>query len=245
MATSSLEVPDIEASSPMRFRYLDIITASFVAVLLISNIASTKILDLWRFTFDGGTILFPLAYIFGDILTEVYGFRRSRRVIWIGVVWAGIAAGVFAVVDSLPSADFYEAGDSFSEILGQTPRIVAGSLAAIFVGELTNSALLARLKVATAGRMLWLRTIASTVVGQAVDTAVFLLIAFGGVFAAGELWDLFASNYVFKVGVEIAFTPITYLVVRWLKRSEGIDTYDTSLTLNPFARGSRSVEVTS
>jgi uncharacterized integral membrane protein (TIGR00697 family) len=190
----------------MRFRYLDIITASFVAVLLISNIASTKILDLWRFTFDGGTILFPLAYIFGDVLTEVYGFRRSRRVILIGVVWAGVAAGVFAVVDALPSADFYEAGESFSAILGQTPRIVAGSLAAILVGELTNSALLARLKVATAGRMLWLRTIASTVLGQAVDTAVFLLIAFGGVFTAGELWDLFESNYVFKVGVEVAFT---------------------------------------
>ena len=229
----------------MRFRYLDIITASFVAVLLISNIASTKILDLWRFTFDGGTILFPLAYIFGDILTEVYGFQRSRRVIWIGVVWAGGVAGVFAIVDALPSADFYEAGESFSAILGQTPRIVAGSLAAIFVGELTNSALLARLKVATAGRMLWLRTIASTVVGQAVDTAVFLLIAFGGVFAAGELWDLFASNYVFKVGVEIAFTPITYLIVRWLKRSEGIDAYDDDLVLNPFARGSRGVKAAS
>ena len=109
----------------MRFRYLDIITASFVAVLLISNLASTKILDLWRFTFDGGTILFPLAYIFGDILTEVYGFRRSRRVIWIGVVWAGLAAGVFAVVDALPSADFYEAGRpsprSWAKHLGSSP----------------------------------------------------------------------------------------------------------------------------
>lgn len=225
----------------MRFRYLDIITASFVAVLLISNIASTKILDLGPFTFDGGTILFPLAYIFGDILTEVYGFRRSRRVIWIGVAWAGVAAGTFALVDALPAADFYEAEESFSAILGQTPRIVAGSLAAILVGELTNSLLLARLKVATAGRLLWLRTISSTIVGQAVDTAVFLLIAFGGLWTAGELWDVFESNYIFKVGVEIAFTPLTYLIVRWLKRSEGIDTYDTPLTLNPFApRAARS-----
>ena len=219
----------------MRFRYLDIITASFVAVLLISNIASTKVLDLGPFTFDGGTILFPLAYIFGDILTEVYGFRRSRRVIGIGVVWAAIAAGTFALVDALPSADFYEAEESFSAILGQTPRIVAGSLAAILVGELTNSVLLARLKVATAGRMLWLRTISSTVVGQAVDTAVFLGIAFGGLWTAGELWDVFQSNYVFKVGVEVALTPLTYVVVRWLKRSEGVDVYDARIALNPFA----------
>ena len=218
----------------MGFRYLDIITASFVAVLLISNIASTKILDLGPFTFDGGTILFPLAYIFGDILTEVYGFRRSRRVIWIGVVWAGVAAGTFALVDALPSADFYEAEESFSAILGQTPRIVAGSLAAILVGELTNSVLLARLKIATAGRMLWLRTISSTVVGQAVDTAVFLGIAFGGIWTAGELWDVFQSNYVFKVGVEVALTPVTYVVVRWLKRSEGVDVYDARIALNPF-----------
>jgi uncharacterized integral membrane protein (TIGR00697 family) len=218
----------------MRFRYLDLITASFVAVLLISNIASTKIVDLGRFTFDGGTLLFPLAYIFGDILTEVYGYSRSRRVIWTGFAWIAIAAGVFALVDALPAAPDYELQESFSAILGQTPRIVAGSLTAFLAGEFVNSVILARLKVRTNGRFLWSRTISSTVVGQAVDTVVFVLIAFGGLFSAGTIWEIISSNYVFKVGVEVAFTPLTYLVVRWLKRAEGVDVYDRETDFNPF-----------
>ena len=216
------------------FRYLDLITASFVAVLLISNIASTKILDLKWFTFDGGTILFPLAYIFGDILTEVYGYARSRRVIWTGFIWIAVAAGIFYLVDRLPAASEYEMSDSFHAILGQTPRIVAGSLAAYFVGEFVNSVILAKLKVWSAGRMLWARTISSTLFGQGVDTAIFLLIAFGGVFTNATLWEIFKSNYVFKVGVEVAFTPITYLVVRYLKRVERSDVYDRDTDFNPF-----------
>jgi queuosine precursor transporter len=216
------------------FRYLDLITASFVAVLLISNIASTKILDLKWFTFDGGTILFPLAYIFGDILTEVYGYARSRRVIWTGFIWIAVAAGIFYLVDRLPAASEYEMSDSFHAILGQTPRIVAGSLAAYFVGEFVNSVILAKLKVWSAGRMLWARTISSTLFGQGVDTAIFLLIAFGGIFTNATLWEIFKSNYVFKVGVEVAFTPITYLVVRYLKRVERSDVYDRDTDFNPF-----------
>jgi uncharacterized integral membrane protein (TIGR00697 family) len=216
------------------YRYLDLITASFVAVLLISNIASTKIVDLKWFTFDGGTILFPLAYIFGDILTEVYGYARSRRVIWTGFIWIAVAAAVFWLVDELPAAPEYELSESFHAILGQTPRIVAGSLAAYFAGEFVNSVILAKLKVWTEGRMLWSRTISSTVIGQAVDTAVFLLIAFGGVFSNAMLWDIFESNYVFKVGVEVAFTPITYLIVRYLKRVEHSDVYDRDTDFNPF-----------
>jgi queuosine precursor transporter len=216
------------------FRYLDLITASFVAVLLISNIASTKILDLKWFTFDGGTILFPLAYIFGDILTEVYGYARSRRVIWTGFIWIAVAAGIFYLVDRLPAASEYEMSDSFHAILGQNPRIVAGSLAAYFVGEFVNSVILAKLKVWSAGRMLWARTISSTLFGQGVDTAIFLLIAFGGVFTNATLWEIFKSNYVFKVGVEVAFTPITYLVVRYLKRVECSDVYDRDTDFSPF-----------
>lgn len=216
------------------FRYFDLITASFVAVLLISNIASTKIVDMWRFTFDGGTILFPLAYIFGDVLTEVYGYARARRVIWTGFFWIAVAAGVFALIDALPAAPEYELSESFSAILGQTPRIVAGSLAAFVAGTFVNSFVLARLKVWTAGRYLWTRTISSTLIGEGVDTAVFLLIAFGGVFTSATLWDIFESNYVFKVGVEVVFTPITYAVVTYLKRAEGIDIYDRATDFNPF-----------
>ena len=216
------------------YRFYDVITASFVAVLLISNIASTKIVDMWRFTFDGGTVIFPLAYIFGDVLTEVYGYARARRAIWTGFFWIAVMAGVFALIDALPAAPEYELSESFSAILGQTPRIVAGSLAAFFAGAFVNSFVLARLKVRTGGRHLWTRTIASTVVGQGVDTAVFLLIAFGGVFSSAALWDIFESNYVFKIGVEIVFTPITYAVVTYLKRAEGQDVYDRATDFNPF-----------
>ena len=217
------------------YRYLDFITASFVAVLIISNIASTKIVDLGPFTFDGGTLLFPLAYIFGDILTEVYGYARSRRVIWTGFFWLVVMAIVLTVVDRLPAAGDYALNDSFHAILGQTWRIVAGSLAAFWAGEFVNSVILAKMKVRTHGKALWSRTITSTIFGQAVDTAIFLLIAFGGVLTTATLWDVFKSNYVFKVGVEVLFTPITYLIVRYLKRVEQSDVYDTDTDFSPFA----------
>ncbi len=216
------------------FKYLDLITASFVAVLLISNIASTKILDLRWFTFDGGTILFPLAYIFGDVLTEVYGYARSRRVIWIGFFWIAVAAAVFWLVDELPAAGEYEHTEAFHAILGQTPRIVLASLVAFLVGEFVNSVILAKMKVRTDGRALWSRAIGSTIFGQAIDTAVFLAIAFGGVFTTATMIDIFRSNYIFKVGVELAFVPITYLIVNYLKKSEGVDAFDRHTDFNPF-----------
>lgn len=216
------------------FKYLDLITASFVAVLLISNIASTKILDLHWFTFDGGTILFPLAYIFGDILTEVYGYARSRRVIWTGFFWIAVAAGTFYLVDRLPAAGEYEYQESFHNILGQTPRIVLASLVAFLAGEFVNSVILAKMKVRTEGRALWSRALGSTVFGQALDTAVFLAIAFGGVFSTATMIDIFRSNYLFKVGIEIAFLPLTYLIVNYLKRAEGVDTFDRHTDFNPF-----------
>jgi uncharacterized integral membrane protein (TIGR00697 family) len=220
-----------------RYRYVDLITASFVAVLLISNVASTKIVEVGWFEFDGGTLIFPLAYIFGDILTEVYGFRRSRRVIWTGFFWIGVAAALFALVDALPPAPGYELDEEFNAILGQTPRIVAGSLAGYFAGEFTNSVVLAKLKVRTGGRYLWARTIGSTLLGQGVDTAVFLAVAFLGVLSSGLLWDVFVSNYVFKVGVEVLLTPVTYAVVGFLKRREGFDVYDERTDFTPFSVG--------
>lgn len=222
------------------FRYFDLISAAFVAVLLISNIASTKIVELSPFTFDGGTLLFPLAYIFGDILTEVYGFRRARRVIWTGFVWIAIAAAIFALVDALPAAPGYELAESYHAILGQTPRIVAGSLLGYLTGSYANSVVLARLKLLTRGRWLWSRTISSTLLGQGLDTAVFLGVAFLGVLPGFVLWDVFVSNYVFKVGIEIILTPVTYLVVHHLKRAEGADAYDTATGFNPLPLLGRS-----
>ena len=221
------------------YRYLDLVMAAFVAVLIISNLASTKILLLGPFTFDGGTVLFPLAYVFGDVLTEVYGYGRSRRVIWTGFFWLLLAAAIFSLVDWLPPAPDWALQDSFHAILGQTPRIVAGSLAAYFLGEFTNSFVLAKLKLLTRGRWLWSRTIGSTLAGEAVDTAIFLSIAFLGVLPWPLLTVVFISNYVFKVGVEVFFTPATYWVVGRLKRLENEDYYDWKTNFNPFALASQ------
>ncbi len=216
------------------YHWLDVITGAFVAVLLISNVASTKILRLGPFSFDGGTILFPLAYIFGDVLTEVYGYRRSRRVIWTGFISLGLAAVVFAAVDFLPPASGWTLQQSYHAILGQTPRIVLGSLAGYFAGEFSNSYILARMKILTRGRWLWTRTIGSTLVGEAVDTLLFLVIAFLGVLPLPLLQAVFISNYVFKVGVEMLFTPVTYRVTSLLKRLEAEDYYDYHTDFNPF-----------
>ena len=206
----------------------------FVAVLLISNIASTKILDLGPFTFDGGTLLFPLSYIFGDILTEVYGYARARRVIWLGFASAALMAGTLWVVGTLPATTGWVHQEAYETILGQTPRIVVGSLAGFWAGEFSNSVVLAKMKIATGGRWLWMRTVGSTLVGQAVDTSLFLLAAFGGTLHLSVLLAVFSSNYIFKCGVEIIFTPITYAVVRFLKRGESLDTYDIGTRFSPF-----------
>lgn len=220
----------------MRYRYLDLITAAFVVVLIVSNIASTKVVLLGPFTFDGGTLLFPLAYIFGDVLTEVYGYKRSRRVIWTGFAMLTLATLTFGVVNALPAPkDQASTAQAFSSILGLVPRITLGSLVAYWIGEFVNSYILAKMKLLTGGRWLWTRTLGSTLGGQLFDTSVFLLVAFYGVWDNGLLWTVFLSNYVFKCGVEALLTPLTYAVVGFLKRSENEDYYDRDTNFNPFA----------
>lgn len=216
------------------FKFLSVITGAFVGVLLISNIASTKIVNFGWFDFDGGTLLFPLAYIFGDVLTEVYGYARSRKVIWTGFAMALIMALVFAVVGWLPAAAGWEGQDAYVAILGQSGRIVAASLIAYFAGEFSNSFVLAKMKIWTSGRFLWMRTIGSTLVGEGFDTLLFCLIAFYGVLPSELLLVIIVSNYIFKVGVEVVFTPLTYLVVGFLKKHEGVDVYDRGTNFNPF-----------
>lgn len=216
------------------YRYFDLIMALFVAVLLISNVASSKMLDLGPFTFDGGTILFPISYIFGDILTEVYGYRRSRRVIWTGFACSALAAITFMIVGALPPARGWELQESYRAILGQTPRIVLASLIAYFAGEFSNSFVLAKMKILTGGRWLWTRTIGSTLVGEGVDTLLFVIIAFAGVYPPALLVSVIVSNYVFKTGIEITATPLTYQIVRRLKRAEHEDYYDYGTNFNPF-----------
>jgi uncharacterized integral membrane protein (TIGR00697 family) len=217
------------------YRYFDLIMASFVAVLLISNIASTKILELGPFTFDGGTILFPLSYIFGDILTEVYGYKKSRRVIWTGFFAAFLMSMIFIIVGKLPAAPGWENQDAYEKILGLTPRIVIASLVAYFAGAFANSYVLAKMKILTRGRWLWTRTIGSTIVGEALDTFLFVTIAFYGIIPFWLLLAVGVSNYIFKTGVEIIFTPLTYRIIRFLKRSEEEDYYDTDTKFNPFS----------
>ncbi len=219
------------------YRHFDSVMALFVAVLLISNVASSKILLLGPFTFDGGTILFPLSYIFGDILTEVYGYSRSRKVIWTGFFCTGLMALVFVVVGMLPPAPGWDGQEAYMTILGITPRIVLGSLIAYFSGEFSNSYVLAKMKIWTRGRWLWMRTIGSTVVGEGVDTLLFVLIAFYGVLLPPLLGSVILSNYVFKVGVEALATPVTYAITNFLKRAENEDYYDYHTDFNPFRGG--------
>jgi len=216
------------------FRYFDLVMALFVAVLIISNVASSKIVDLGPFTFDGGTILFPISYIFGDILTEVYGYKRSRRVIWAGFGCAALTAITLGIVGVLPAAAGWEHQDAYMAILGQTPRIVIASLIAYFAGEFSNSFILAKMKVWTRGRFLWSRTIGSTLVGEGVDTLLFVSIAFAGALPAELLLSIIISNYLFKCGIEALATPLTYRLVRFLKQVEGEDYYDTDTNFNPF-----------
>lgn len=215
------------------YKYLDIITATFAVVLILSNITSTKILSLGWFSFDGGTILFPLAYIFGDVLTEIYGYARARRVIWIGFAMNLLMVLIFWLVGKLPPAMDWDLQESYSNILGVVPRIVLGSLCAYLVGEFINSFVLAKIKIKTKGKFLWLRALGSTVLGQFFDTSIFLLIAFAGILPWNLILVLWISNYIFKILVEIILLPFTYKVVKFLKKKEGEDYFDKNTDFNP------------
>jgi uncharacterized integral membrane protein (TIGR00697 family) len=231
-----------------QYRFFDLIMAVFVTVLVVSNIASSaKIVD-WGFSlfglpmaFDAGTILFPISYIFGDILTEVYGYKRSRRVIWAGFACLALSAVTFWVVYVLPGEAAWQgyAGDAaYNAILGgmSTGGIVFGSLAGYLSGEFTNSFILAKMKVLTDGRWLWARTIGSTLFGQLVDTVMFVVVASAfGVFPWSLFLTLTVTNYLFKCGVEALMTPVTYVVVGALKRAENEDYFDRGTNFNPFA----------
>jgi len=198
-------IPGQESLKQGSYKYFDLITGLFVAVLLISNIASSKIVDICKFTFDGGTILFPLSYIFGDILTEVYGYRRSRRVIWIGFFCALMMSFTLGIIGLIKPASGWDYQEAYMAILGQTPRIVTASLIAYFAGEFSNSYILAKMKVLTRGKFLFARTIGSTIIGQGIDTVIFVIIAFLGVYDNSMVLLIIISNYIFKVSLEILF----------------------------------------
>lgn len=234
--------------TPRNYRYYDLVMAVFVTVLLTSNLlSSAKIVDLGAslgpvaLIFDAGTIVFPVSYIFGDVLTEVYGFRRSRRVIWTGFAANAFFAFFVWLAGVLPAESEwmdYAGQEAYDAILGGVSGLIVASLVAYFLGEFSNSFVLAKMKVWTEGRWLWTRTIGSTLVGQAVDTTVFMAIAtLLGVFPPEILVSLIVTNYILKVGFEAALTPVTYRVVRALKTAENEDYYDRDTDFNPFRLG--------
>ena len=209
-----------------------IITAVFVTCLITANIIAVKVISFGSFILPAAIIVFPLSYIFGDILTEVYGYRQTRRVIWLGFacnlifvifVWAG---------QVLPSAPFWEGQKAYESILGYTPRLLAASFCGYLIGEFVNSFVMAKMKIATQGRWLWSRTIGSTIVGQGLDTAIFIVIAFIGTPSFAAIMILY--HWLAKVGIEAVATPFTYTVVNFLKKKEAIDTYDYQTKFNPF-----------
>ena len=215
-------------------KYFLYIAIAFVALLMISNTVAVKLIGVGPFVFSGAIFIFPLTYIFGDILTEVYGYRATRKIIWSAFVALIVMSLAYVFVQNLPSASFWTGQEAYATILGFVPRIVAGSIIAFFLGEFCNSFVLSRMKVWMNGKSLWMRTIGSTIVGEGVDTIVFVLIAFYGTLPLAALFTIIWSGYLFKVGYEVIATPITYLIVGWLKKAEGIDVYDKGIDYNPF-----------
>lgn len=210
--------------------------AAFVAVLLCSNlIGPGKICTLFGFSFGAGVLFFPISYIFGDILTEVYGYARARRVVWAGFAALGFASVMSYIVVALPPAPGWNDQAAYELVLGLTPRVMLASLAAFWAGEFVNSYLLARMKVKTRGRFLWARAIGSTVIGQAVDSAIFYPVAFLGIWPNALVLQVLLSNYLVKVVWEICATPVTYRVVNFLKRAENEDYYDIQTNFTPFS----------
>jgi uncharacterized integral membrane protein (TIGR00697 family) len=229
-------------STQRNFRYYEFVMAAFVIVLVCSNligpakIAQIDLPVLGVLTFGAGVLFFPISYVFGDILTEVYGYARARRVIWAGFAGLGFASFMATVVVALPPAPFWPHQGAYEIAFGNTPRIVAASMLAYFCGEFVNSYVLAKMKLATQGRWLWTRTIGSTIAGEAVDSALFYPLAFygAGIIPDDKLPLVMVAQFVTKVGVEIVFTPVTYRIVGFLKRAEHEDYYDRHTNFSPF-----------
>ena len=246
MITNNNSIPNSSSLTPHSYKYFDIIMSLFVVILLLSNIASSaKIVDLGfsllgiHLAFDGGTLLFPIAYVLGDILTEVYGFKASRRVIWTGFAALALAALVFFTLRMLPPEALWEAKTgtaAYDSVLGGMSGggIVAASLAAYWVGEFSNSALHSRIKVLMKGRLYWVRNIGSSLAGELLDSLIFISVACAaGVFPWALFWSLALTNYLLKIAIEVMLYPANFAVVHALKKREGVDVYDVGIKYKP------------
>lgn len=232
------------ALSNHRFKYYDFAMAAFVVILVCSNlIGAAKLVQLFEFNIGGwnvgmfgaGILFFPLSYVLGDVLTEVYGYARARRVVWAGFGAVLFMAFMAWVVVSLPPAPGWNDQPAYEAVFGLTPRIVLASIIAFWAGELSNAFVMARMKVASGGKHLWQRTIGSTVVGQGVDSIIFYPVAFLGVWTTTQVLAVLATNYLLKVLWEALLTPVTYRIVGVLKRAEGVDVYDKDTAFTPFS----------
>ncbi|MEN9852617.1 MAG: hypothetical protein RI996_560 [Candidatus Parcubacteria bacterium] len=216
-------------------KYFLYIAILFVSVLLISNTVAVKLIAIGPFILAGAVFIFPISYIFGDVLTEVYGYKSTQKVIYAGFVMLILMTCCYAMVQYLPAAPFWAGNQAaYETILGTAPRLVLASIVAFFFGEFCNSFVISKLKVLTSGKRLWQRTISSTAVGQLVDTTIFTVIAFAGTVPTVTLLIVAGSGYLFKVSYEILATPLTYIIVNKIKRAEGIDVYDTGVDYNMF-----------
>ncbi len=224
-----------QAAARRGYKYYDLVMAGFVTVLLCAGVIGVqKVCTIGGFTFGAGILFFPLSYVFGDVLTEVYGYARSRRVVWAGFGALIFAAFMSFVIVKMPAAAGWPHQEKYDYVFGNTPRIVFASLLAFWAGEFTNSFVLAKLKLVTGGRWLWTRTIGSTIAGEGVDSLIFYPLAFLGVWSNAQVLEVMLSNYALKVGWEVLATPVTYRVVNFLKRVENEDYYDRQTNFNPF-----------
>ena len=213
------------------------VVAIFITCLIAANVAAVKLVEIFGLVLPAGTIIFPISYIFGDILTEVYGYRQARRVIWLGFFCNFIFVVTIWVGQVLPPASFWDGQKAYERILGYTPRLLAASFLAYLVGEFANSFVLAKMKIITKGRWLWTRTIGSTLVGEGLDSLVFMTLAFVGTIPAGVLLSAILTQWLVKSAYEAVVTPVTYIVVNFLKRKEGLDVFDYGTRFNPLLFG--------
>jgi uncharacterized integral membrane protein (TIGR00697 family) len=212
-----------------------LVVALFITCLVAANIIAVKLVDLFGLTVPAAVIIFPVSYILGDVLTEVYGYREARRVIWLGFLSNLLVVLAIVAAQVLPAASFWDGQAAYERILGYTPRILAASFLAYLVGEFANSFVLAKMKIATRGRWLWSRTIGSTLVGQGLDSLVFMTLAFAGTIPAAGLASAVITQWLAKSTYEAVATPLTYLAVGFLKTREGLDVYDHATRFNPFS----------
>ncbi len=237
MSEPDLKHIDGVAGARRHYRYFDFVMAAFVAILLLSNlIGAAKLSTIAGFTFGAGILFFPVSYVIGDVLTEVYGYAHARRCIWMGFAAMAFMALMSWVVVAMPPAETWDGQAAYESVFGAVPRIVAASMLAFWAGEFVNSFVLAKMKLWTKGKALWSRTIGSTVFGQAVDSLIFYPVAFLGVWETRDVFLVMVTNWALKVAWEAVLTPLTYLVVGWLKTREGVDVYDDGTDFSPFAQ---------